>query len=125
MALLLAMLAGWQEPTEVDVIGGLATYYAEGVMQQVIENRRMPYYDGVALNESKYLDDLVWLQWGNGDITGPLPVVDCAQEAHIPDRESKDYVVEVSADVAVERGFYRVGPVTVIVWFKEPHMRWN
>ena len=61
----------------------------------------------------------------DGSIVGPLPVVDCAQKAHYAKRERQGRVVEVSARVAKERGFYGVGPVPVMVWFEKPTMRWN
>jgi len=125
MALLLAALAGWQEPSSADVINGMATYYNDGVMQEVIANRGLGFIDGVALNRKGDLGRYVYLQWDDGTVTGPLPVVDCAQKAHFKTRQSKNQVVEVSAEVAREQGFYNVGPVGVLVWFEKPTKMWN
>ena len=123
--ILFALLAGWGQPTEPESIQGAATYYSPGTMQQVITNRGMSYYDGVALNRKGDLGRFVWIQWDDGSIIGPLPVVDCAAEGHYEKRERQGRVVEVSASVAREQGFYGVGPVGATVWFKEPEGRWN
>ena len=114
------ILAGpeWQEPTEATRIQGQATYMAPGVMDRVIENRGLAVADGVALNRAGDLGREVWLQWPDGQIDGPLPVVDCAQAAHYEEREAADRVVEVSADLARRRGFYGVGPMPVTVLFE-------
>jgi hypothetical protein len=122
--LLFALLA-WGQPTEPETITGMATYYADGVMEQVIANRGLPWGDGVALNAAGDLGRFVWVQFEDGSIIGPLPVVDCAQEQHYDERRQQGRVVEVSAQVARQHGFYGVGPVPVTVWFGLPPVRWN
>jgi len=123
--LLFALLAGWSQPTDAEVIQGVATYYSDGVMRQVIDNRGLGFADGVALNAKGDLGRFVWLQFDSGATLGPLPVVDCAQENHYDTREGQERVVEVSAKVAREQGFYGIGPVGVTVWFEPPERMWN
>ena len=110
------------------VLTGTATYYDAGLIEVVAKNRGMDlsgYHSGVALNDPRHLGDVVWLDWGD-EVTGPHLVIDCAQEKHIPERERLGRVVEVSAEVAMDRGFYGVGPVPVKVLFKRPRpSRWN
>ena len=132
MALIAAAILAWGQPTPGDYIAmtdkpTVATYMNPGIMQQVIANRGLDWLDGVALNRKGDLGLWVWLQWDlDGTITGPLPVVDCAQEGHFEKRERQGRVVEVSAELARERGFFGVGPVGVTVWFtKPPPTRWE
>ena len=115
----------WSQPTADNYIVGYATYYADGVMDSVIEYRGLGHADGVALNSAGDLHRWVWLQWSDGTVDGPLPVVDCAQRIHYITRENQNRVVEVSADLAREREFYGVGPEWVIVWFVEPTLMWE
>jgi hypothetical protein len=116
------ILAGpeWETPTRADRVHGLASYYAPGVMDRVIANRGLAYDDGVALNRAGDLGRQVWLLWPSGDVDGPLPVVDCAQANHYDDRLAQDRVIEVSAGLARDRGFYGVGPAPVTVLFAPP-----
>ena len=125
MALIAAAILAWGQPTPGDYIAmtdkpTVATYMNPGIMQQVIANRGLSHSDGVALNRAGDLGRTVWLMWDSGEIDGPLVVVDCAQEAHFEKRERQGRVVEVSAELARERGVYQVGPVGVTVWFSEP-----
>ena len=122
---LFLLLAGWSEPTPDPAVEGLSTYYAPGLMAQVIENRGLDYADGVALNACGDLNRPVWLLWPDSSVDGPLPVVDCAQEAHYQDRIDQGRVVEVSARLARERGFYGVGPASVTVLFDAPLEGWR
>jgi hypothetical protein len=126
MAVVLALLAGWSQPTRAEALEGYATYMAPGVMDTVISNRGLSWSDGVALNREGDKGRIVWLVWNDGTIAGPLPVVDCAQEGkHFEKRERQHRVVEVSARVAQDKGFYGWGPVPVTVMFAEPGIRWN
>lgn len=121
-----ALLTGWNTPTPADAIHGYSTYYADGLMDRVISNRGLGYGDGIALNRAGDLGRVVWLEWGDGPIDGPLNVVDCAQAVHYETRERLGRVVEVSAELARERGFYKVGPAPVTVWLIEPPTtRWE
>lgn len=110
------------------ILTGTATYYAPELMETVAENRGMDlsgYAGGAALNDPRHLGDVVWLDWGD-EVQGPFLVVDCGQEKHIPERERLGRVVEVSAEVAMDRGFYGVGPVPVTVLFERPRpSRWD
>jgi len=124
-AIVIALLAGWSQPTEADALEGYATYMSPGVMDTVISNRGFGYADGIALNGAGDMGRNVWLVWKDGTITGPLPVVDCAQENHYLDRERQGRVAEVSAELAQEKNFYGVGPVPVTVLFEAPRMGWN
>lgn len=116
--------AAWAEPTQETRIGGKATYYRAGLMDQVAVTRGMDldgYIAGVALNRAGDLGRVVWLEWEDGSVYGPFLVVDCAQRGeHFQRREQQGYVVEVPAWVARMRGFYGVGPVAVRVWFADP-----
>ena len=117
MSALFLLLAGWDVETTDPAVVGLSTYYAPGLMAQVIDNRGLSVPDGVALNSCADLGRDVWLLWPDGSVDGPLPVVDCAQEAHYQARLDQGRVVEVSARLARERGFYGVGPYPVTVLF--------
>ena len=125
IAIAIALVSGWSQPTEARSIEGYATYYAEGLMDRVISNRGLGYGDGVALNRAGDLGRNVWLVWDDGSITGPMPVVDCAQQNHYAERVNRGRVVEVSAELAMEKGFYGVGPVPVTVLFEPPMIEWN
>ena len=124
-AIVIALLTGWSHPTEAGALEGYATHMNPGVMDTVISNRGLGYVDGIALNRAGDLGRNAWLVWNDGTITGPLPVVDCAQENHYTERVRQGRVVEVSAKLAKEKNFYRVGPVPVTVLFEAPETRWN
>jgi len=125
MVAIALLLTGWSQPTEVESLEGYATYMNPGMMNTVIDNRGLSWADGVALNRAGDLGRTVWIVWDDGSVTGPLPVVDCAQENHYLERERQGRVVEVSARLAKEKNFYRVGPVPVTVLFEAPETRWN
>ncbi len=131
MTLIAAAILAWGQPTPGDYIAvtdkpTVATYMNPGIMQQVIANRGLDWLDGVALNRAGDLGRTVWLMWDTGETDGPLPVVDCAQEGHFGKRERQGRVVEVSAELARERGFFGVGPVGVTVWLvPPPDTRWE
>ena len=77
----LAMLVLGAEP----VAEGHATRYNPGVMETVVENRLRwgqldlsRLHDGhVALADCDRLDDLVWIRWPGGAVSGPHLVTDC------------------------------------------------
>lgn len=123
--ILLLALIPWEEKTPTDILMGEATYYNDGVMRQTILNKGLSLSDGVALNRKGDIGRTVWLQWGDGSVTGPLQVVDCAQRiGHYEKRERQGRVVDVSAALAKAQGFYKWGPILVMVWFKQPNMTW-
>ena len=125
IALTVALLSPWLRPTEEEYLDGYATYMDYGVMDKVISNRGLQWPDGVALNRAGDRGREVWLLWGDGSISGPLKVVDCAQRDHFARKEKWGHVVEVSAELAQERGFYGVGKVPVSVLFEAPKERWH
>ena len=118
----------WTVPTADSYIDGKATYMVPGLMEQVAENRGRSlagYAGGVALNRAGDLGRLVWLEWADGAVNGPYLVVDCARREHFEERERQRLIVEVDAQTAWLREFYRVGPVPVRVWFIRPERgRW-
>lgn len=126
-----AALAAWALPAIVGMLQGEATYYAEGLMEQVAENRAMdlrPFVGGVALNRAGDLGRVVWLEWEapdgtGGTVEGPFLSVDCAREGKDYERrELEGRIVEVDWEVAVRRGFAGVGPVGVKVWYRYPYV---
>lgn len=126
MALIAAAILTCGTPTPGDVIHGKATYMNPGRMQEVIANRELGWSTGIALNREGDLFRWVYLEWPDGTIDGPLISVDCAQAAYYETRERQGRVVEVSAELARERGFFGIGPEPVTVWLiKPPEMRWE
>ena len=125
IALTVALLSPWLRPTEEEYLDGYATYMDYGVMDKVISNRGLQWSDGVALNRAGDRGREVWLLWGDGTISGPLKVVDCAQRIHFGRREQWGHVVEVSAELAQERGFYGIGKEPVTVLFEAPERMWH
>lgn len=72
----LLLPAAWSEPTPMTFLDGYATYYAPGLMEKVAANRGIDlqaYLGGVALNRAGDLGRAVWLEWGPGQVEGPLP----------------------------------------------------
>lgn len=125
--LLAAAMLLWSEPTDAAHLDGLATYYADGLMEQVAQNRGLVVPDGmvpVALNAAGDLFREVWLLWPDGTVTAGYSV-DCAQRVHYETRIEQGRVVEVPYQLAVERGFAGVGPVPVGVWLEEPPGGWR
>lgn len=129
LVLLSGKWGGWGEASpEADVLVGKATYMDHGVMDRVLDNKGvgLPPSRTVALNRAGDRGRWVWVQWPDGSIDGPLLAVDCVQRDRFLLRESWRVVVEVSAELAVRRGFYGVGPVPVVVWMDQPpRARWN
>lgn len=61
------------------LISGMATHYSDGLIKKVADNRGMSlqgYTGGCALNDCSHLGRTVWVEWGDGTISGPLRVVD-------------------------------------------------
>jgi hypothetical protein len=111
----------WSTPTSDQALDGRATYYSQGLMEQVAANRGMSlegYAGGVALNRAADLRRTVWLEY-QGDITGPYLVVDCAQRgAHYEERERRGLIAEVSFEQA--GAWHMLGPTDVRVLFSLP-----
>lgn len=65
---------------------GVATYYADGVMEQVLHNRGMSlngYKDAIVLMSCAHVGDSVWLRRPGNGWEGPYLVVDCSQPWHM------------------------------------------
>lgn len=122
------LFALWSLPTPQPAIEGYATYMRPGLMAQVAANKAIDieaYHGFVALNRAGDLGRVVWLQWEDGTIDGPLLVIDCAQRGkHYAQRMHQQRVAEVDYDLAKLRGFAGVGPVPVVVWFQKPPALW-
>lgn len=104
---------------------GDASYYAPGVMEQVLDYRLgrgqvlpCPTCAGyVALLDRQDIGRLVWLDWGDG-IDGPYLAIDCAAAEHRAGLERRGRVVEV--DYATAMRHRMAGPVPVRVLWAPP-----
>ncbi len=56
--------------------------------------------DAVALLEPKYIGKKVWLQHPDGEIIGPLMVVDCAEAKHRENLRKRGWVADISWELA-------------------------
>jgi hypothetical protein len=64
---------------------GAVTYYAEGIMGQVVENRGLSlkgYVDGIVLMSCAHVGESVWVR-RSGGWEGPYLVVDCSHRYHL------------------------------------------
>ena len=97
LALLATLIAN------TDSIEGYCTYYADGVMGQVADNRGMSldhFQTGAALNSPEHLNRTVWIEH-EGQIA-LARVVDCAQPgADYDKREAQGYIAEVDYATAL------------------------
>lgn len=125
MIAMVACVSAWCQPTDVVVEVGLGTYYSEGVMRQVAENRELAHLSlvgYVALNRAGDIGREVWIQH-RGAVWGPFVVVDCAQERHFEERLRSRYIVEVPYWLAEVWGMVGVGPLPMAVWYDPPPIR--
>jgi len=127
--------AAWATPTRDATVAGLATFYAQGVMESVAVNRGLiaetdDYGDwlrrkgltgSVALNRAGDLGRTVWLRGPDG-LEGPFMVIDCARRDHYQDRIAQGRVVEVDWDTARRWGMRGPVPVQVVFKFTAPDM---
>lgn len=81
---------------------GVATYYAPGVLEKVLENRNMSldgYKDGIVLMSCGHIGDSVWLKRLGLGWEGPYLVIDCSQPYHMwMNLSSRHLHIEVDQD---------------------------
>lgn len=126
IALLLCLLLAPARPPQAPR-AGLATFYAPGVMAEVVAYRAgigqlAPCPDClgyVALLEPAHIGARVWLRRPGAAIEGPYLVADCAQRAHRDRLTRLGWVVDVDWPTAQRWGM--AGPLTAVqVWFAAP-----
>ncbi len=110
--------------TDGAMIVGMATYYADGVMDQVIANRvawgqidpaTLGRYVGfVALKDCGRIGHEADILWPDG-MEGPFLVVDCADPRDWPYLEKIDFAVDVGYRTARRHEMRGPVPVTVFV----------
>jgi len=122
MALALLALPPWNEPTAAEAVDGLATFYANDIMEQVAAYRG---YDGplepVALMRAGDLGRTVWVRV-DGAWHGPMVAVDCARRDHYEARVAEGKVAEFSWSFWRRLGL-PMRPYPVTVSFASP-FRW-
>ncbi len=118
IVLLAPVVAAGQLPTQLPVEGKV-TYYAPGVMDEVISNRAafgLPAcpdcVDGLAMPYCADLGRRVWLS-AEGLCFGPLHVVDCAAPVDLPRFVVGGYIGEVSWPVS--RKLHMAGPIHAVI----------
>lgn len=112
---------------------GEATYYADGVMEDVLAARLRwghvapceECVDCVALLDCRLLGRQVWLvrpadaTRPAGEVVGPLLVVDCAARQDAPRLSARGWVVDVSRELSLQ--WKMRGPLPgVAVLFRDP-----
>ena len=110
------------------IASGIATRYAPGVMDEVVENRaRWGHLDGgqqvagyVALLDCDRLGELVWLQAPDGRIVGPVTVADCAAAQHRDARIAQGFAVDLSWELALLLGVIDAPVGGFTVWDQDP-----
>lgn len=118
------------------VADGIMLRYGPGVMERAVERQVLngnvragidPYW-AVALTDCSRIGQRVWLEWPDGELTGPHPVVDCSDPVDLARHLRVGLAVEVSYELARDRsipnGRYRLpldGPlIGVRVWSAWP-----
>ena len=75
--------------------------------------------DAVALLEPQYIGKKVWLRHPDGEVVGPLMVVDCAEAKHRPNLRKRGWVADISYELAMK--WSMAGPLEgVTVLFEAP-----
>ena len=75
--------------------------------------------DAVALLEPQHIGDKVWLRHPDGEVVGPLMVVDCAEAKHRPNLRKRGWVADISYELAMK--WRMAGPLEgVTVLFDPP-----
>ncbi len=75
--------------------------------------------DAVALVDPEHIGKKVWLQHPDGEIVGPLMVVDCAEKKHRNNLRKRGWVADISWELA--QRWEMKGPLEgVKVLFEEP-----
>jgi hypothetical protein len=75
--------------------------------------------DAVALIDPEHIGEKVWLRHPNGEVVGPLMVVDCAEKKHRDNLRKRGWVADISWELA--RRWDMSGPLEgVTVYFEPP-----
>lgn len=108
-------------------VTGEATYYAQGVMQEVLAYRLRvgdvqacpECVDTVALLYPADIGRKVWLEHPDGAIVGPVLVIDCARRQDVAGLLQRQWVVDISRELARRWGLR--GPLRgVTVHYAQP-----
>ena len=113
--------------TAVLIASGMATRYAPQVMQTVVSNRVMwgQLQEGtdparcVALLDCEQIGDQVWVEL-DGNVHGPLTVVDCAAKQDVARLAHLRFAVDLSWELAQELGVIDRPVHGVKVWDADP-----
>lgn len=123
--------AGNEETMETPVTGEV-TYYAgprdgrASLMKRVwnwrIWKGHVPEcpecVDAVALLEPQHIGNKVWLRHPDGEIVGPLMVVDCAEAKHRPNLRKRGWVADISYELGMK--WRMAGPLKGVTVLFEP-----
>ncbi len=106
------------QPPPLTLYGsGLATFYADGLFDKVIENRGIVVPWGVigfaALLDAEHIGKRVWIRWPDGMLDGSYLVADCANAAHRADLVERGWIVDVDRATARLHGMDAPTQVTV------------
>jgi len=74
--------------------------------------------DAVALLEPQYIGKQVWLRHPDGEVYGPLMVVDCAEAKHRPNLRKRGWVADISYELAMK--WRMAGPLEGVTVLFEP-----
>ncbi len=113
-----------QPPPPLTLYGsGQATFYGDGIFDQVIINRGLVVpYDVIgfaALLEPEHIGRRVWIRWPDGTLDGPYLSSDCANAAHRGDLIERGWIVDV--DRATARLHGMAAPTLVTVYLEVKH----
>jgi hypothetical protein len=79
--------------------------------------------DAVALIDPEHIGEKVWLRHPNGDIVGPLMVVDCAEAKHRANLRKRGWVADISWELAMK--WHMNGPLEGVTVLFEPPPGWE
>lgn len=103
---------------------GQATYYDQGVMEQVLANRGLSCrhcVGAVALLTCDRLQEYIYIRPSSGPtagtLEGPFLVADCATKQHIPALIRRNWAVDVDRNTA--RRWAMRGPIQVQLYTEE------
>ena len=75
--------------------------------------------DAIALVDPDHIGDKVWIRHPNGEIVGPLMVVDCAEAKHRNNLRKRGWIADISWELA--RKWKLSGPLEgVTIYFERP-----
>lgn len=110
------------QPPPLTLLGsGLATYYADGLFDEVIVNRGIvvPWdvIGFVALLDAQHISKRVWIRWPDGTLDGSYLVADCANATDRAALIERGWAIDV--DRATARLHDMHGPIMVTVFLEE------